>query len=125
MATPADIVDPRFREALQEADRLLDEGDYTGASRKCGETYLLLLEKHPELIPAPPPAAGGGPVGSFQTYLRGGPPTWPRTGGLNIVFDQDRKPSLSFDKQRFSFSEAAGYYEFLINELWRLQQKTS
>jgi len=123
MATPADITDPAFRVALEEADRLLDEGDFTAASKKCAETYLLLLEKRPELIPAAPQqSAGGQGLGSFRSYLRGGTPTWPRTGGLNVVFDENRKPSLTFDKERFSFSEAAGYYEFVMNEVWRLQQ---
>lgn len=119
MASPSDITDPTFRTALEEADRLLDAGDFTAASKKCGETYLLLLAQRPDLIPAAPPP---GQVGNFRTYLRGGQPTWPRTGGLNVVFDEDRKPRLTFDKERFSFSEAAGYYEFLMNEVWRLQQ---
>jgi hypothetical protein len=122
MVTPADIKDPDFRAALEEADRLLDEGDFTAASKKCAETYLLLLEQRPELIPPAPAAAGGRGIGSYQSYLRSATPVWPRTGGLNVVFDENRKPSLSFDKERFSFSEAAGYYEFLMNELWRTQE---
>ena len=120
MASPADIKDPAFRAALEEADRMLDAGDFTAASRKCAETYLMLLEQRPELIPAAPPATGQA-VGNFQSYLRGGQPTWPRTGGLNVVFGEDRKPRITYDKERFSFSEAAGYYEFLMNEVWRLQ----
>jgi hypothetical protein len=121
MASPADIIDQTFRSALEEADRFLDAGDFAAASRKCAETYLLVLEQHPELIPAAPPASGQG-VGSFRSYLRGGTPTWPRTGGINVVVGEDRKPRLTFDKERFSFSEAAGYYEFLMNEVWRLQK---
>ena len=122
MATPADIKDAAFRAALEEADRLLEAGDYTAASKKCAETYILLLAQRPELIPAPPPNSSGQNIGSFQSYLRTGRPVWPRTGGLNVVFDEERKPHLTFDKERFSFSEAAGYYEFLLNELWRVQQ---
>jgi hypothetical protein len=122
MATPADITDPTFRTAMEEADRLLDEGDFTSASKKCGETYLLLLQQRPELLPAAPAPTAGPAVGNFRSYLRGGQPTWPRTGGLNVVVGEDRTPRLTFDKERFSFSEAAGYYEFLLNELWRLQQ---
>jgi hypothetical protein len=121
MSTPADIKDPVFRSAVEEADRLLDEGDYTGASRKCAETYLLLLDKHPELIPPKPAALGVVSTGSFASYLRSPTPTWPRTGGLNVVTGDDGKPHLTYDKERFSFSEAAGYYEFLISELRRLQ----
>jgi hypothetical protein len=37
------------------------------------------------------------------------------------VTGEDGTTRLVFDKERFSFSEAAGYYEFLIAELWRLQ----
>ena len=122
MATPADIKDAVFRAALEEADRLLEAGDYTAASKKCAETYLLLLDQDPGLIPAPPSDGGGRSVGSFQSYLRSATPVWPRTGGLNVVVDENRKPRLTFDKERFSFSEAAGYYEFLLNELWRVQQ---
>jgi hypothetical protein len=121
MATPADIKDPAFRAALEEADRLLDAGDYTAAARTCAEAYLKLLELHPELIPPPPGPLGVVGTGSFASYLRSPTPTWPRTGGLNVVTGQDGKPGLTYDKQRFSFSEAAGYYEFLISELWRLQ----
>jgi hypothetical protein len=51
MPSIAGIADPVFRAALEDADRLLDEGDFAGASRKCAETYLLLLDKHPDLIP--------------------------------------------------------------------------
>src|SRR3972149_2631363 len=58
MARPSDIEDPIFRAALEEAERLIDEGDYTKASRKCAETYLLLLDQRPDLIP--PPRAGLG-----------------------------------------------------------------
>lgn len=121
MASAADIKDDTFRAALEEADGLLDAGDYTGASRKCAETYLLLLEQHPELIPPPPGPLGVVGSGSFASYLRSPTPTWPRTGGLNVVTGEDGKPRLTYDKQRFSFSEAAGYYEFLMSELWRLQ----
>ena len=121
MASSSDIKDSTFRAALEEAGRLLDADDFTGASRKCAETYLLLLQKHPELIPPPPAPLGVVGGGSFASYLRSPTPTWPRTGGLNVVTGDDGKPRLTFDKQRFSFSEAAGYYEFLISELWRLQ----
>lgn len=121
MASAADIKDPVFRAALEEADRLLDAGDYTGASRKCGETYLLLIEKHPEIKPPPPQPLGIAAGGSFASYLRAPPPTWPRTGGLNVVTSEDGTTRLVFDKERFSFAEAAGYYEFLMAELWRLQ----
>jgi hypothetical protein len=135
MLAPSDITDPVFRQALEEADRFLDDGDFAAASRKCAETYLLLLEKHPDLIPADtaalrpgayqPSPSGGGTGGALRAFgnaraARGR--FWPVTGSIQVLVGEDRKPSLHFSKDRFSFSEAAGYYEFLINEVWRLQQ---
>ncbi|HWO71945.1 MAG TPA: hypothetical protein VNN21_00135 [Dehalococcoidia bacterium] len=122
MLTPADIQDPKFRAALEEADKALDEGDYARAARTCAETYLMVLEQHPELVPEPSGPVGRATGGSFASYLAAPRPVWPRTGGINIVVDSQRRPSLVYEKERFSFSEAAGYYEFLIGELWRLQQ---
>src|SRR3990170_2022029 len=90
MARPSDIEDPVFRAALEEAERLIDEGDYTKASRKCAETYLLLLDQRPDLIP--PPGAGlgfgfgfggpGGPGGGSGGSSGGaaGPPAGFRPG---------------------------------------------
>ena len=133
MLTPSDITDTTLREALEEADRLLDEGDFAGASRKCAETYLLLLERHPELIPTdtgairpgayqPQPGADRGALRAFGEARATRGAFWPVTGSIQVLVGPDRKPALHYSKERFSFSEAAGYYEFLINQVWRLQQ---
>ena len=34
MPSPADIADPTFREALQKVESLIDDGDFTGASKQ-------------------------------------------------------------------------------------------
>jgi len=60
MAKPSDIEDPAFRAAVEEAERLMDEGDYTRASRRCAETYLQLLDRRPDLIPPPGMGLGFG-----------------------------------------------------------------
>jgi hypothetical protein len=124
MPRPADIQDQTFRTALEQADRAIDDGDYARAARTCADAYILLLEQRPELAPPPPPPAGTAGTGGFASYLRSPQPVWPRTGGIIIRTGEDKKPQLVFEKERFSFSEAAGYYEFLIGELWRLQQQT-
>ena len=133
MPSPSDIADPVFRQALEDADRLLDQGDFAAASRRCAEAYLVLLEKHPELIPPntgaltpgayqPRPAADRGALAAFSNARATRAAFWPVTGSIQVLVEADRKPTLHFSKQRFSFSEAAGDYEFLINEVWRLQQ---
>ncbi len=140
MARPSDIEDATFRAAMAEAEKLIDAGDYTKASRKCAETYLLLLDRRPDLIP-PPGAGGFGGFGGFGG-AGGGPGAgaaslgagfgagramrrafWPGEGGIRVVIDADRGPSLSFEKNRFSFSEAATYFEFMVDQLVQAQRE--
>ena len=133
MPTPSDITDPVFRQALEDADRFLNEGDFAASSRACAEAYILLLEQHPELIPSntgaltpgayqPRPPADRGALAAFGNARATRAAFWPVTGSIQVAIGEDRQPSLVYTKGRFSFSEAAGYYEFLINEVWRLQQ---
>jgi hypothetical protein len=130
MVKPEDIHDAAFREAILEADSLLNSGDYTKAAVKCAETYVELLRERPEMMPAIV-RAGGVPVGPDSSGRLPGPTEggaeiiaarramWPRTGGINLVVGEDRRPGLSYEKERFSFSEAATYFEFLLAELAR------
>lgn len=131
MPGPADIRDPTFRASLERAEQQLDEGDYTGAARTCAETYLQLLARHPELLPpdnlesAPPPASGGTSPGrdipsgfanadAARAFRRN---WWPATGAITVMVGPDRAPRLEHVKDRVSMSEAAGYFEFLIQQL--------
>jgi len=126
-----DIHDPTFRAALERAEQQLDDGDYTGAAQTCAETYLRLLAQHPELLPpvnvesAPPPPPDGAPRGSdipsgfanadaARAFRRN---WWPATGAINVVVGPGRVPRLERVKNRVSLSEAAGYYEFLIQQI--------
>ena len=139
MAKPFDIEDPAFRAAVEEAERLMDEGDYTRASRRCAETYLQLLDRRPDLIPPPGmglgfgfglpggPGPGPRPGGGGAAGLGAGPTMrrgfWPPQGGIRLVIDEDRRPSLAYEKDRFSFSEAATYFEFLVEQLVEAQRE--
>ncbi|HWC31485.1 MAG TPA: hypothetical protein VG845_15535 [Dehalococcoidia bacterium] len=134
MPSVADIADPAFREALEDADRLLDDGDFAGASRRCAETYLVLLERHPELIPPhsgptgfyqmkPPEAKGEGTLDQYNAARATRVGFWPTTGSIQVIVGEDQKPRLVYTKDRFSFSEASSYYEYLINQVWRLQKQ--
>lgn len=139
MAKIADIKDPTFRGALEEADGLIASGDYTKAAVKCAETWVELLNQKPELIPQDgAPGAPGAPKAGRDPAWSGGASgydpqrfnatramarfAWPITGGLNVEFDADRKPMLTFDKQRFSLSEAVTYLEFMVEQLDRIQK---
>ena len=142
MARPSDIEDPVFRAALEEAERLIDEGDYTKASRRCAETYLLLLDRRPDLIPPPgvgfgfgfgfggPGGGSGGSSGGAAGLAAGFGPGramrrsfWPGQGGIRVIFDEDRKPSLSYEKDRFSLTEALTYFEFMVEQVVNAQRE--
>jgi hypothetical protein len=132
MPSPSDLTDPIYRQAMADADRALGDGDYAAAARTCAETYLVLLERHPELIPSnvgalrpggyQPAASGRGALSAFSNARESRGAFWPVTGSIQVQVGEDRKPVLHYSKERFSFSEAAAYYEFMINQLWRMQQ---
>jgi len=115
MASPSDLTDPAFRDAMQGIEKLLDDADYTGASKLAGESYLALLAKRPELI-------AGASTGPHTPLAMSRAFAWPPTGGLTVRVE-DGKPSLVYVKERFSMSEAYGYFEFMMNLLWTLQKE--
>jgi hypothetical protein len=132
MANIADIKDAAFREALERVDRLLGDGEYTGAARLCAETYLDLLKLRPDFVPPPPnpynlpqfrddlPESGSRLAGGSGRTLRTG---WPNGGGLKVLYYEAAGPQLSFEKERFGLSEATSYFEFLIEEVVRAERE--
>jgi hypothetical protein len=114
--TPADLTDATFRNAMQHVEKLIDDGEYGAACRAAGETYLTLLERRPELV------AGASTDPHTPTGLSRAT-TWPPNGGV-LIGIEDGKPALVLAKERFSMSEAYGYFEFLMNLLWTLQKET-
>ena len=114
MPSPSDLSNPTFRDALQRVESLIDAGDYTAAAKAAGETYLLVLDARPELI-------AGASTGPHTPLAMSRAIAWPPTGGLTVRVE-DGKPALVFARERFSMSEALGYFEFLMNLLWTLQK---
>jgi hypothetical protein len=100
---------------MQDIEKQLDDGEYGAASRAAGETYLMLLEKRPDLIPG---ASAGPHTPTGMTRAT----TWPPNGGV-LIGIEGGKPALVLAKERFSMSEAYGYFEFLMNLLWTLQKE--
>jgi hypothetical protein len=50
MTKPSDITDPGYRNAMETADRQLDDGDYLGAVRTCADTYVDLVGRRPDIL---------------------------------------------------------------------------
>lgn len=114
MPAPSDLTDPQMREAMQRAEALLDDGDYTGASRALADTYLALLAERPDLVPGAT-AAPGTPTAMSRAF------TWPPTGGITLSVEGG-EPGMQYAKERFGMSEAYSYFEFMMNLLWELQR---
>ena len=114
MATTTDIKDPTVREGLLQAEAWIDEGDYLAASKKCAELYVEYLRTHPD-PPAPPGGYNPAAFGINRGIL------WPRTGGINIRRDDRGEPHASYDKERFSLTEALTYFEFTMEFLTKHQ----
>ena len=123
MARPTDITDPFVQTALVEAEQALDAGDYLQTVRKCVAVYSHIAEQRPEMILKPPsqlmplPKARSVREGRRNTLL-----PWPVRLGVGISFDEHDKPHLIFEKEEFSMSEAASYFEFTLDVAMRIQR---
>lgn len=123
MTSTADIQNPTLREQMDQIERWIDDGDYARAARACADVYMDLLARHPELLPPPslrpgqPGLQAGENVAFYNTNREIRRAFWPITGGIRVVVGDDGKPSLVFDKERFSLSEALTYFEFTVEQV--------
>ena len=123
MAKPTDLIDLFFQTALVEAEQALDEGDYLQTVRKCVEVYRRIAEQRPDMVLRPPgelmplPRARSTREGRRNALL-----PWPVRLGVGLSFDEHGKPHLTFEKEEFSLSEAASYFEFTLDIAMRVQR---
>lgn len=117
----ADVTDPMYRAALVEAERALDEGEYGEVVHRCADVYRQLIEARPDLVPAPM-AMGSLPLDG-RPPAGGAPRPWPGLLGAVLRVDDDNKPVITFDKERFTMSEAITYFEYTLDVAIRAQRK--
>jgi hypothetical protein len=123
MAKPTDLIDPFFRTTLVEAEQALDAGDYLGTVRKCVEAYRRIAELRPEMILKPPnPLMPLPRARSVREGRRNALIPWPVRLGVGLSFDEYDKPHLTFEKEEFSLSEAASYFEYTLDMAIRVQR---
>jgi hypothetical protein len=123
MAKPTDLIDPFFRTTLLEAEQALNTGDYLSTVRKCVEVYRRIAELRPEMILKPPnPLMPLPPARSVREGRRHALLPWPVRLGVGISFDEHDKPLLTFEKEEFSLSEAASYFEYTLDVAIRVQR---
>jgi hypothetical protein len=123
MARPTDLIDPFFQNMLIEAEQALDKGDYLGTVRRCVEVYSRLAEQRPEMILRPPNELMALPQArSVREGRRNALLPWPVRLGVDIRFDEQGKPHLTFQKEEFSLSEAASYFKYTLDIVIRAQR---
>jgi len=123
MAKPTDLIDPFFQTTLLEAEQALDAGDYLQTVRKCVEVYSRIAEQRPEMILRPPNQLMPLPrARSVREGRRNALTPWPVRLGVGISFDENDKPHLTFEKEEFSMSEAASYFEYTLDLAMRAQR---
>ena len=123
MARPTDITDPFVQTALVEAEQALDAGDYLQTVRKCVDVHSRIAEQRPEIVLRPPgqlmplPKARSVREGRRNALL-----PWPVRLGVGISFDENDRPHFTFEKEEFSMSEAASYFEYTLDVAMRAQR---
>ena len=122
MATPTDLTDPFFHTTLVEAEQALDAGDYLTTVRKCVEVYSRIAAQRPEMVLRPPGELSSATCPSVREGRRNALLPWPVRLGVGISFDESGKPHLTFEKQEFSLSEAASYFEYTLDIAIRAQR---
>jgi hypothetical protein len=105
-----------LRARVAEAERLLDEGDYTGAVREAAETYAALVLERPDMRFAPPrlgelPVTGGKEPGQPPRF------PWPEEQGVTVSFVEGAAPEIVLAKSRYTMSDAITYLEYVVDVL--------
>ena len=98
------IKDDSLRESLRAAHASLVAGNYPEVVHRSADAYLELLRRKPQILE--------GPMGRFQVFI------FPRLGA-HLEPAKESPPTVVYDRDRYSFSEAVTYFEFAADSLVR------
>ena len=109
MAKASDIQNPELRGQLEAAFAAMRAGKGAEAVRAAAQAYLTFIELHPEVKGETIAMRGR----SISRLMR-----WPALGA-NMSADSVRagRPEITFERDRFSVSEAMTYYQFVLDEI--------
>jgi hypothetical protein len=99
------IQDEGLRNSLVEAQVALKSGDYRRVVDLSTTAYVEMLRRKPELT------QGAAQMQSIMFF--------PRLGA-HIQLNSESKPEIIYDREKFIFSEAITYYEFVVDYLIRV-----
>jgi hypothetical protein len=106
MPTKTDkIHDEGLRNSLAEAQAALKSGDYKRVVDLSATAYMELLRRKPELLKMPM---------QLETVM-----FFPRLGAHLQLNASTGEPELIYDREKFIFSEAVTYWEFVVDHLVR------
>jgi hypothetical protein len=117
------IRDPDLQELMRRADGYLDEGKNVECVRACADAYLMLLQRHPEVVAAlhkvmeQPRVKAGLETGT----LRFAPLMFPRLAA-KLHLPEGGEPYITFDRETVGFAEAIQYYEFMLGLITDAEQ---
>jgi hypothetical protein len=98
------IQDENLRVSLQHAHASLRSGDHRDVVQRCGEAYIELLRRKPEML------NGEGFMAMMPIWM------FPRLGA-HLEVENGKPTSVIFDREKFGFTEAVTYYEFAVDAL--------
>jgi hypothetical protein len=117
------IRDADLQRLMRQADDYLSEGKNVECVRACADAYLLLLQRHSEVVTAlhkvmeAPRVKAGLETGT----LRFAPLMFPRLAA-KLHLPDGGEPSITFDRQTLGFAEAIQYYEFTLGVITDAEQ---
>ena len=101
-------------------------GNYSEWPKVAGaliQAYSRIAEQRPDIILKPPSQLMPLPrARSVREGRRNALLPWPVRLGVGISFDENDKPHLTFEKEEFSMSEAAAYFEYTLDVAMRAQR---
>jgi hypothetical protein len=98
------IHDPALRDSLGAAQASLKSGNFPDVVHRSSDAYVEMLRRKPEML--------NGMAGMRNILF------YPRLGA-RLVQEQDGSPTVIYDRETFSFTEAITYFEFAVDSLVR------
>ncbi len=103
MPTKVDrIRDEALRGSFADAQAALKAGDYKRVVELSSAAYVELLRRNPQMLQG---------QAQFMNVM-----FFPRLGA-HLVVNNDGRPEIVWDREKFSFSEAVTYFEFSVDRL--------
>ncbi len=98
------IKDDSLRGSLTQAQASLRANDFSDVVHRASDAYLELLRRKPEMLQGPT---------ALRSLL-----FFPRLGA-RMIQESDGSPTVIYDREKFTFSEAITYFEFAVDNLAR------